>query len=655
MIRVDSDRFSDEHGRTLMLRGVNLGGSSKVPATPDGSTWRREGFFDHRNVSFVGRPFPLSEADEHFSRLAHWGFTFLRLLTTWEAVEHEGPGRFDVEYLNYLHEIVGTAAEHGISVFIDPHQDCWSRFSGGDGAPGWTFEACGLDMTRFAETGAAITHQEHGDPFPRMIWPTNYGKLANLTMWTLFFGGNDFAPRMHVDGIPVQSYLQKHYIRAMQQVAHRLRDLPNVVGFDTLNEPSAGLIGMRDFTRNDATPLKIGPSPTPLQAMALGAGVPQDVAVYRLGLTGMRRMSTQTLNAGGARVWATGVEGIWRQHDVWDVDGDGVAYTLRPGYFFRVGEHEVNFAHDYYQPFVRRYAAAIREAMPEAVIFLEGPPNTRSSVRPGGLDNAAYAGHWYDAYTLLRKHHSPWLGIDAFSNRLVFGRARVARSFNEQIGSIITAAREEMGGLPTVIGEVGIPFDLDGKRAYRTGDFRAQIRALDTTMRALEANRASFTLWNYTADNTNEHGDRWNGEDLSIFSRDQMTGTGSPDDGGRALRAAVRPYAMAVPGAPLRMSFDIRTRIFEFDFRPDGQCVAPAEFFVPELQYPDGFEVEAPLGSVKIEGQRVFYTPGPGPGAHELRIAPAAATPQDRTTDTLNLSGSASVAATTAPSDSSQA
>ena len=35
-------------------------------------------------------------------------------------------------------------------------------------------------MTRFAETGAAIVHATHGDPFPRMIWPTNGSKLARL-------------------------------------------------------------------------------------------------------------------------------------------------------------------------------------------------------------------------------------------------------------------------------------------------------------------------------------------------------------------------------------------------------------------------------------------------------------------------------------------
>ncbi|MCP5094378.1 MAG: hypothetical protein GY943_02365 [Chloroflexi bacterium] len=58
MIRVDNNWFKDEHGRFLFLRGVNLGGSSKVPVNPNGATHLQDGFFDHRDVSFVGRPFP---------------------------------------------------------------------------------------------------------------------------------------------------------------------------------------------------------------------------------------------------------------------------------------------------------------------------------------------------------------------------------------------------------------------------------------------------------------------------------------------------------------------------------------------------------------------------------------------------------------------
>src|SRR6202171_2489767 len=184
MIYTDDSHFKDEYGRTLMLRGVNLGGSSKVPRAPQGATYIRDGFFDHRHVSFVGRPFPLEEADEHFARLRSWGLTFLRFLVTWEAIEHAGPGIYDEAYLDYVYQVVKKAGEYGLSLFIDPHQDVWSRFSGGDGAPGWTLEAVGLDMTRFSATGAAIVHATYGDPFPKMIWPTNSSKLAAATMFT---------------------------------------------------------------------------------------------------------------------------------------------------------------------------------------------------------------------------------------------------------------------------------------------------------------------------------------------------------------------------------------------------------------------------------------------------------------------------------------
>jgi len=40
-IKTDRRWVKDEHGRTLHMRDVNLGGSSKVPRTPDGPTWNQ--------------------------------------------------------------------------------------------------------------------------------------------------------------------------------------------------------------------------------------------------------------------------------------------------------------------------------------------------------------------------------------------------------------------------------------------------------------------------------------------------------------------------------------------------------------------------------------------------------------------------------------
>ena len=87
---------------------------------------------------------------------------------------------------------------------------------------------------------------------------------------------------------------------------------------------------------------------------------------------------------------------------------------------------------------------------------------------------------------------------------------------------------------------------------------------------------ASSTIWCYNPDNNNARGDCWNGEDLSIFSRDQITGLGGLDDGGRAIKAAVRPHVRAFVGTPLAQRFSMYTREFVFSFTTSPESCPPS-------------------------------------------------------------------------------
>ena len=601
MISTDGTWFKDEHGRSLLLRGVNLGASTKLPFRPDGATWNKAGFYDHRNVSFVGRPFPLEQADEHFARLRQWGLTFLRFLTTWEAVEHAGPGLYDQEYLDYLHAVIQKAGEYGLSMFIDPHQDVWSRFSGGDGAPGWTFEAAGMDLTKFHASGAAILYQEYGDPFPRMVWPSNASKLACATLFSLFFAGNDFAPQTRVDDQPIQDYLQGHYIAAMQQVARRLKDLPNVIGYDSLNEPSAGWIGVPDLNQF-ASSIKIGECPSPFQSMLLGSGYPQDIEVWEMRTSGAKLLETRTVNPEKLSVWLPGRECVWKANGVWEVDSSGKPRLLRPKHFANVNGHAVDFDRDYLCPFIDRYVTAIRQESPQAYFFVESEPTRLPPAWcPEDVSHIVSAPHWYDGLVLFMKEFLPWMGLDFIKVKVIFGAGRIRRSYSQQLESFKKAARERIGEVPTLIGEIGIPCDLQDKKAFRSGNFKNVIRAMDRSLQVMEDTLLNYTIWNYNADNTNARGDGWNDEDLSIFSRDQQKDPQDINSGGRALEAVVRPYARATAGEPLRMHFDIQKKAFEFEFRHDARTGSPSEFFIPNLQYPDGCRVQVSDGTYEID------------------------------------------------------
>ncbi|HEX2623541.1 MAG TPA: hypothetical protein VHL11_25445, partial [Phototrophicaceae bacterium] len=261
----------------------------------------------------------------------------------------------------------------------------------------------------------------------------------------------------------------------------------------------------------------------------------------------------------------------------------------------------------------------------KALLFLEGVPGGKHTTwgqsDPGQAVNAA---HWYDILTLITKQFNPEFTIDFNSFQGINGREAVAQAFVDQLAHPKHESSASMGGIPTLIGEFGIPFDLDDKSAYKTGDFSTITYALDLYYDALDANLLNATIWNYTADNTNERGDGWNDEDLSIFSRDQQNDPSDLHSGGRGLKAIVRPYARATAGEPLRMGYDHETRVFEFEFGHDAAVTAEAEteIFVPDYVYPDGYQVELSDGTYEKQPLSLLVKHNASRERHTVRITP---------------------------------
>lgn len=74
-------------------------------------------------------------------------------------------------------------------------------------------------------------------------------------------------------------------------------------------------------------------------------------------------------------------------------------------------------------------------------------------------------------------------------------RPRASSTFHSyalQFRNIIEAGYRSIGEIPIVIGETGVPFDLNGGEAFKTGDFYWQERQMDAICSALEENLVGF-------------------------------------------------------------------------------------------------------------------------------------------------------------------
>ncbi|KAF2427662.1 glycoside hydrolase [Tothia fuscella] len=699
---INGSRFHDRNNREVILHGLNLAADAKFPAHPNQPSQISENFFNGDSVSFVGRPFSIETAHEHFSRLKKWGYNTIRYVFTWEAIEHERPGKYDEEWISSTVEILRLAKGYGFYVFMDPHQDVWSRFSGGSGAPMWTLYACGLDPKTFGVTEAALVQNAYPDPsaFPKMIWATNYQRYACQVLFTIFFAGRDFAPRAILDGKNIQDYLQDHFFGACRRLAQRIHEAGDlegevVIGWESLNEPNRGMVGYQDLTVIPAEQkLQKGTSPTAWQAILTGSGRACEIPTWDFGGMGPYKSGSILIDPEGVTAhlpadyddtyygwkrdpgWKLG-ECIWAQHGVWDPDTDNI---LKKDYF---GKHPTTgenidyeiFTNTYFMHFYREYSKIIRGVHNGCIMFCQPPVLEVPPTLKGGLDddpNMVFTPHFYDGITLMTKRWNRLWNVDVFgvlrgkyltpAFAIKVGENAIRNCFRDQLKAIRQEGMDNMGERPCIFSEIGIPYDMDDKYAYKTGNYSSQIAALDANHFAIEGCGGNgLALWVYVANN-HTWGDQWNGEDLSIFSEDDQplpslsqslnastvslgknspsysrseassvtpstlkqtlsseemnaSGTLTPrtrlaDDtkaGYRAAEAFVRPHPIAVHGKINTYGFILQTCTFTLTLTalsPTEQG-APTEVFLPDWHFPIGSSTAVEVSGGKWEISRV--------------------------------------------------
>ncbi len=597
MIKSRNGYFIDEEERILIFKGCNFSADSKIPSFPDGAT-HNSFSLDRGRISFTGRPCPLNEADEHFERMKRWGFNFLRFLITWEAIEPEKPGVYDTEYLDYVKSILEKAANHGFYIYIDPHQDIYSRFSGGDGAPWWTFDKVGIDVEKIGKTFSAFLHKDCPKNYPSMIWPTNYNRYAAATMFTLFFGGNDFAAHLVIDGQNIQDYLQIKYINAIKALAQKIKDNKNIVGFGSMNEPHPGYIGYTDLNKLQNCSYAKGAIPTGFESMKLASGYPVKVNIYNEGFFGYKPVGKKIFNKEKISVFKNGFYCPWLKEGVWDIKNNE-PILLKPDYFSRVGDRKVNFGNDYLKPFILRFQKEINSINDNWFTIIEGIPHGKApEFEKSQTEKMIHGFHWYDGLPMVLKVFFPFFSIRADNRKPVFGKKNIIKSYYEQVKNMKENTEKNMGNMPCLLGEFGLPFDIFKGLSYKIKNFYLPNTALSMFYDVLDKLLISSTIWTYCVANNHRWGDNWNKEDFSIYCKDDS-------ETKRATPGFLRPYPLMIKGIPIYFNFDRKKRKIVFKWINIESIDTfnnnnSTKIFIPDKFFPDGFNIDIFYNNIRL-------------------------------------------------------
>jgi hypothetical protein len=65
------------------------------------------------------------------------------------------------------------------------------------------------------------------------------------------------------------------------------------------------------------------------------------------------------------------------------------------------------------------------------------------------------------------------------------------KNYTSQINNVINAGLKKVGERPCIIGECGIPMDINQKRAFISGDYRHHTNFLDAVLSSLDVRQVN--------------------------------------------------------------------------------------------------------------------------------------------------------------------
>ncbi|MEU1571523.1 endoglycosylceramidase [Streptomyces collinus] len=207
-VTVRDGRFTDAHGRQIVLRGYNVSGETKLA--------------ENKGLPFAS----VADARKSATALrALGGGNTVRFLLSWAYAEPQR-GQVDTAYLAAATDQMKAFLDVGVRVYPDFHQDLYSRhlfdadsWYTGDGAPKWAVDAgnypdesCGICLF----WGQNITQNEAVKRATHDFWHNAHGVQDGFL---------DTAEK-------TMRYVQQHLS------AEQFR---GIAGFDPYNEPHAGV------------------------------------------------------------------------------------------------------------------------------------------------------------------------------------------------------------------------------------------------------------------------------------------------------------------------------------------------------------------------------------------------------------------------------